>query len=307
MRSALLLLLVSCGAPQSGGDFDADAVIDTHTHFWNPQRPVPPGRPKAVPFSNGKVILPGDYIGPAKGAGISGTVVVEASGWLEDNEWVLELARTNPFILGVIGNLSEVLGTPRFDAAFARLCENRLFRGIRLARAEDLARPEWRAHLQALSDRGLTVDLNANGPAALRAAAANAATFPKLKIVLDHAAYIEFKGSPRAEWSEAIRTAAAAPNLYCKVSRFQEQAGVKPAPVDIEPYRPVLDLLWDAFGEDRLCFGSNWPLSDSAGSLADAVAIARAFVRSKGGRATEKFFHANAMAVYGLKPRDSHH
>jgi L-fuconolactonase len=302
-RALLFLLLASCGASEARRDFDSNAVIDAHTHFWNPQRPIPTGRARAVPFSNGKVVLPDDYLAPAKSAGVTGTIVVEASGWLEDNEWVLDLARAHPVILGVIGNLNEVLGTPRFDAAFERLCGNPLFRGIRLARAEDLARPEWRAHLQALSDKGLTVDLNANGPAALRAAAANAGLFPKLKIVLDHAAYIEFKGAPRPEWEEAIRNAARIPNIYCKVSRIQEQAGMKPAPADVEPYRPVLDLLWDSFGEDRLFFGSNWPLSDSAGSLNDAVRIARAYVGSRGAEALEKFFHRNATRVYGLKPR----
>lgn len=302
-RALLFLLLASCVASEARREIDADSIIDTHTHFWNPERAIPPGRTKAVPFSNGKVVLPDDYLTPAKSAGVTGTVVVEASSWLEDNEWVLELARSQPVILGVIGNLNEVLGTPRFDAAFAKLSQNPLFRGIRLARAEDLARPEWRSHLQALSDRGLTVDLNANGPAALRAAATGALLFPKLKIVLDHAAYIEFKGAPRPEWAEAIRAAAAVPNLYCKVSRFQEQAGIKPAPIDVEPYRSVLDLLWNEFGEDRVFFGSNWPLSESAGSLTDAVRIARAYVGSKGREALDKFFHRNAVHVYGLKAR----
>lgn len=303
LPALLLLHHLSCAAPEPREGPGIQTIIDTHTHFWDPTRAVPPGRTKAVPFSNGKAVLPGDYIGPAKSAGVTGTVVVEASGWLEDNEWVLEVARSNPIILGVVGNLNEVLGTPRFDAAFAKLCENPLFRGIRLARAEDLARPEWQSHLQALADKGLTVDLNAHGPAALRAAAANAALFPNLKIVLDHAAYIDFKGDPRPEWATAIQAASRAPNVYCKVSRFQEQAGARPAPVDLGPYRPVMNLLWDAFGEDRLLFGSNWPLSDSAGSLSDAVGIAREFVRSKGGRAEEKFFHHNAARVYGLKAR----
>jgi L-fuconolactonase len=293
LRIRILLLLLGLGACAG-----PDAVLDTHTHFWDVARPAPPGRSKPVSFSNGRSVLPAEYVAAAACAGITGTVVVEASPWVEDNEWVLDQAHRNPVIVGVVGNLSEVLGTPRFDAVFATLSADPLFRGIRLGRAEDLLRPEWREHLEALAAKGLAVDLNAGGVAALEAAAAGAARFPTLKIVLDHAAYLDFGKPPAAEWVRAFERAAAAPNLYCKVSRFQEQAGVKPAPSTVQAYRPVLDLLWRTFGEDRLIFGSNWPLSESAGSLADAVSIMKAYFSEKGTAATRKFFALNASSVY---------
>lgn len=280
-----------------------DEVIDAHTHFWDPARPVPRGREKAVPFSNGKTVLPDDFLRAARAAGVTGTVVVEASGWVEDNAWVLELARRNPIIVGVIGNLNEVLGTPRFPGVLASLAADPLFRGIRLGRAEDLARPEWKEHLTALAEKGLAVDLNAGGAAAVALAAENARRFPGLKIVLDHAGYVDFGRAPGEDWVRAFRKAAAEPNVYCKVSRFQEQSGAKPAPRDVEHYRAVLDLLWDAFGEDRLLFGSNWPLSESAGTLAEAVDLMNAYLRSKGPDAAAKFFRGNSRRVYGWPER----
>lgn len=296
LGSALLaLLLAGCA-----GDLQ---IIDTHTHFWDPSRPIPPGRGKAVPFSNGKTVLPEDYARAAKAAGISGTVVVEASGWVEDNEWVLALARRDPVIVGVIGNLNEVLGTPRFAGVFAALSSDPLFRGIRLGRAEDLARPDWKEHLEAFAERGLAVDLNAAGAKAVATAAENAKLFPRLNIVLDHAGYVDFGRPPGEDWVRAFRMAASRPNVYCKVSRFQEQAGARPAPRDVEPYRTVLDLLWSTFGEDRLIFGSNWPLSESAGSLADAVDLLKAYLRDKGPEAVDKVFFRNSRAVYGWRER----
>src|SRR6185295_16167563 len=78
-----------CTATHPGQGDAPYRVIDTHTHFWDLGRPIPPGRPTAVPFSNGRTVLPDEYVKSAKVAGISGTVVVEASGWVEDNEWVL--------------------------------------------------------------------------------------------------------------------------------------------------------------------------------------------------------------------------
>jgi L-fuconolactonase len=154
-----------------------------------------------------------------------------------------------------------------------------------------------------LAARGLAVDLNAGGVAALDAVAAHAGRFPALKIVLDHSAYIDFGKPPGADWIRAFERAASAPNVYCKVSRFQEQAGPKPAPTAVDSYRPVLDLLWRVFGEDRLIFGSNWPLSESAGSLPDAVALMKAYFESKGAAASLKFFAGNAKTVYGWSPR----
>ena len=278
-------------------------VIDTHTHFWDAGRPAPPGRPKAVPFSNGRTVLPEEYAAAAARAGITGTVVVEASGWVEDNVWLLEQARRNPVIVGVVGNLSEVMGTPRFAETLARLSADPLFRGVRLQKAEDLARPDWQEDLKALAAKGLAVDLNAGGVAALDVVAANAGRFPTLKIVLDHAAYIDFCKPPPEDWIRAFERAAAAPNVSCKVSRFQEQAGRKPAPASIEPYRAVLDLLWRVFGEDRLIFGSNWPLSESAGPLPDAVAVMKPYFDAKGASAARKFFSGNAKTVYGWVAR----
>src|SRR6185436_11993571 len=248
-KSALGLGILALAAAIGCGAARPSAVIDTHTHFWDVGRPAPPGRSKAVPFSNGRTILPDEYLKSAQMAGISGTVVVEASGWVEDNEWVLALARKHPVIVGVIGNLNEVLGTPEFDKVLGKLSADPLFRGIRLGKAEDLARPEWQVNLRALEAKGLTVDLNAGGVAALEAVAAQAFRFPKLKIVLDHSAYIDFGKPPAQDWIRAFERAAAAPNVFCKVSRFQEQAGLKPAPPSTDFYRPVLDLLWRLFGE----------------------------------------------------------
>ena len=61
---------------------------------------------------------------------------------------------------------------------------------------------------------------------------------------------------------EGMEAAAKHPNVYCKVSALVEQTGQKPAPRDMAYYRPVLDTLWTLFGEDRLIFGSNWPISN---------------------------------------------
>src|SRR5262245_38447970 len=86
-------------------------ILDTHTHFYDTARPHPPGRDRPVPWpppSEGPVlyrpVLPAEYVKMVAPLGFKGTVVVEASEWLEDNQWLLDLAVRNPVIVGIVGN-----------------------------------------------------------------------------------------------------------------------------------------------------------------------------------------------------------
>jgi predicted TIM-barrel fold metal-dependent hydrolase len=265
-------------------------IIDTHTHFWDLTRN--PG------FSNGRTVLPDDYLKVARPAGITGTVVVEAV-WrnLQENMWGLELAERNTIIVGVVGRLS--VGSATFKDDLDALARSRFFRGLRVG-ASDLRN----ANIRLLGERGLSADVDAGSAANVRIVATEARALPTLRIVLDHAAGLNFASDPSGELATALQMAAEAPNVYCKVSRFQEQAGgQRPAPTDPAAYRRALDFLWRTFGEDRLIFGSNWPLSEAGGSLADAVKIMKDFFDAKGKDAAEKFFWRNAKTAYQWVPR----
>jgi hypothetical protein len=115
----------------AGADRDAaaSAIIDTHVHFFDPARPVPSGRPSSVPWPDPsdvlyRTTLPADYLALAKPLGISSAIVIEASWWLEDNQWILDLIEGNPAFAGLVGNLSEVLGMPTFDDTLTKLAGN---------------------------------------------------------------------------------------------------------------------------------------------------------------------------------------
>ena len=104
-------------------------IIDTHTHFYDPTRP------EGVPWPNPndevlyRRVMPEDYKALAVPEGVTGTVVVEASKWLEDNQWILDLAAAEPFIVGFVGHLEP---TADFKNNLNRFSANPLFRGIRL-------------------------------------------------------------------------------------------------------------------------------------------------------------------------------
>src|SRR5262245_20620223 len=119
-------------ARRSSGDFRQSAspipIIDTHIHLFDPTRPqgAPYSGPPGVPVEPS---LPPRYRKLATPLGIVGAIKVEASPWVEDNLWVLEVAERDTIIVGVIGNLEP--DKPDYGEMLSRYHQNRLFRGIR--------------------------------------------------------------------------------------------------------------------------------------------------------------------------------
>ncbi|HCN30804.1 MAG TPA: amidohydrolase [Verrucomicrobiales bacterium] len=277
----------------------ATRVIDTHTHFYDPARPQGvPWPPKNSPLH--RTVLPADWLAVAAPHGARETVVVEASQWVEDNQWVLDLAEKEKSIVGLVGNLDP--NDAQFAANLRRFAANPLFRGIRwrgdLVRLDE-NRDKVLAGARLLAEHGLELDLN--GPAsALEHAARLAAEVPDLRVVINH---LGASGDPRAlkpEWREAVRAVAAGPNVFMKVSALVEQVrdADGKAPDDAEFYLPILDHLWDCFGEDRLIYGSNWPVSDRGAPYETVFKIVSDYFGSKGREAAEKYFWRNSLKAY---------
>src|SRR5438067_44882 len=133
----------------------AGRIIDTHIHLYDPNRPQGvPWPPKADKLLYRRT-MPSDFRVATRGLGVTGVVVVEASVWLEDNQWVLDLARDNPLIKGFVGHLEP---GDSFRENLESFSKNPLFRGIRLSGrtiAANVSRPDFVADLQQLADRDL--------------------------------------------------------------------------------------------------------------------------------------------------------
>ena len=279
-------------------------IIDTHTHFYDPTRP------EGVPWPDKgtklyRKVMPADWQAQAQPHGVRETIVVEASPWLEDNQWVLDLAAHEKSILGCVGNLDPT------DAKFAqhlkRFAANPLFCGIRW-RGELISLEKNQADVlvaaKLLASQGLQLDLN--GPAdTLPHVARLAAAVPDLRIVIDH---LGSPGDPKAmspTWKNDIFKFARHPLVFMKVSALVEQmeCAEGQAPADPSYYLPILDALWHTFGPDRLIYGSNWPVSDKGAPYATVFNIVDAYFTSKGAEAREKYFWKNSLAAYRWKER----
>lgn len=274
-----------------------EGVLDTHTHFYDPTRPegVPwPGKDDAFLY---RPVLPAELKSIAKPLGVTGTIVVEASARVEDNQWVLDLAKREPFIKGLVGHLKP--GRPEFQKDLERFAANRLFRGIRVG-LWDIplgTNSEYLNDLRLLAARGLTLDV-LGGPNEVEKIALVADALPELRVVVDHCAGVRVTGGePDESWRTAIRKLAVRRNIYMKVSGLVEGTGDPgDTPLQAEYYKPVLDVLWNAFSEDRVIFGSNWPVSARFAGYEDVLRIVREYVGS--GTAAEKYFRRNGERVY---------
>lgn len=262
-------------------------AIDSHVHFYDPRRPggVPwPPKTDRLLF---RPVLPAELKRLAQPQGVAGAVVIEASPWVEDNHWLLDLAAGEPFIVAVIGRLDPA--APDFPALLRRFAANPLFRGVRLSHAA-LSSPRTPAALEQLAALGLSLDL-LGGASMLPDAERIAREFPQLPVILDH---MPFDEPLPPEMRRRIR---ARRNLCCKISHLPRRRGSE---ILLDPafYRQLLDPVLEAFGETRVVFGSNWPVSDRVAPYATAFEILVPYFRSLGRRAMSRFFHENAERFY---------
>lgn len=273
-------------------------TIDTHTHFYDPSRPqgVPWPRPSEKDLY--RTVLPKHFREATRGLGDVRTVVVEASPWVEDNQWVLDLAKDEPVIVGFVGNLRP--GSDDFRPNLKRFARNRLFRGIRVYLPEaskNMPLDRLVEELHALADLDLEVDFNGDAsmfPDVLRVAE----KLPQLRIVIEHLPY-SWPPEParRKELEAAFRELRGMPRVYAKISWFLEAVPGSGPKLKSDGVAQV----WDTFGADRVIYGSNWPLSDRFCSYRQQMERIGAWVREKDPRAEEKFFRRNAEAAYGIR------
>ena len=123
---------------------------------------------------------------------------------------------------------------------------------------------------------------------------------PELRVVIEHIGGVAVDGGRAAvsSGSTAMQAAAALPQVALKVSSVIENSVAQPPPAELDYYRPVLDTLWRAFGEERLVYGSNWPVCERAGPYGTAIDVVRRYFATRGRRAAARYFGANAARIY---------
>lgn len=283
-------------------------AIDTHIHLFDTGRPGGVPWPEKTDTEIYKPALPDRFEGLTAGLGIVGAIAIEASPLPTDNQWLLNLVRNHPVIVGVVGNL-----IPSDDAFLDQLewfQGDPLFLGIRYGNLwkrdldTDLDSPGFVDGLKVLAKAGLVLD-TANPDAQLIDAVVQVAErVPDLRIVIDHLPHapIPADADDRNRYWANLKLLASSPRVFIKLSEIPVRANGKLV-TDLQQYRAHLDAIWDVFGEDRILFGSDWPNSDHVATYAQTYSIVRGYMTKKSPAANEKFFWKNSVAAYRWKKR----
>lgn len=277
-------------------------ILDTHTHFYDPTRPQGVPWPGKQDSSLYRKVLPEDYKKIARPLGVIGTIIIEASPWVEDNQWLLDLAKDDAFIPAIIGNLNPL--EEKYPEHLRRFAKQTKFRGFRINDnhlKKVLEDEKGVQNLQLLSDLGLRLEVN-GGPPLLMTVDKTAQKFPKLKIMVNHAANMPNDGKePQKLWVDGMNLASRNENVYCKISSLTGSArsgGFKGEYVPLDYCRGVLDVLWSSFGSKRLVVGSDWPVGEKGASLKNIFDLPREFLESKSPEEQANVFIGNAKDFY---------
>ena len=271
--------------------------IDSHQHFWNYSEDEYPWIGKGTPLR--RDWLPADLEREATKVGINGSVAVQARQTLGESRWLLELADQSPFIRGVVGWVD--LQSERVEENLITLSKHKKFSGVRHVvqseTAEFMLKPEFLRGLGRLRQFKLAYDLLLF-PKHLPAAVQVVAQLPEQPFVLDHIAKPLVRAGLLVPWRDDIKELARHQNVCCKISGLVTEADMPGWKQ--EDFRPYLDLIMEAFGEDRVMFGSDWPVCLLAGSYAQVHDLAADYFKQFTPEARKKFFGGNAVKFYKL-------
>ena len=278
-------------------------IIDGHQHFWDPARADYPWMAAAELAPIHRAFGPADLAPLLKQNGIDASILVQCRSSVAETEEFLRIAAATPFVVGVVGwvDLTDAAVGATLDRLRGLPAGDRLV-GIR-HQVHDEADPDWllredvRRGLAAVFAHDLTYDLLVR-TRELPAAIATAQAFPQARFVLDHAAKPPIAEGFSRDWADRIAAIAACGNVWCKVSGLATEA--KWNDWDAARLFPCVEHVAKCFGEDRLIFGSDWPVCLLAGSYDEIKGALVECLARLGPHVREKVFGANAQRAYRL-------
>ncbi|HKT42234.1 MAG TPA: amidohydrolase family protein [Rhodanobacteraceae bacterium] len=272
-------------------------VIDAHVHFWrigHNDCTWPPPELAAIH----RDFLPDDWQRVAQTCGVDAAIAVQSQPSGRDTGWLLELARDDVRIAGVIGWVD--LSARDAPDRVAALASHPKLRGLR-PMLQELPDDDWilqsslKPAIDAMVAQGLCLDALAR-PRHLPHLSRLAERHPALRIVIDHAAKPDVAHGVIEPWRSQIAALAEHPNVFCKLSGLVTEAGGGWQPDDLRPY---VGHLLATFGSQRLLWGSDWPVVNMAADYSRWFDLAGDLARLAGGERAA-LFGGNAVRVYGI-------
>ena len=274
--------------------------VDAHQHFWEIESgaydwPTPADGPIHRNFG------PDDLRPELEASGIDRTVVVQAVNTLADTDAMLAAAAAHAWIGGVVGWVPLDRVKDAADAIDLRMDLG--LRGIRhLIHHETdpdwLIRREVGDGLALLQARNLAFDVVAVFPDHLRHVPVVADRFPDLVLVIDHLAKPPIRGAGWSQWKDELAAAARRPNVVAKLSGLDTAAGANWTATEL---RPSVEAALEAFGPERLMFGSDWPVCTLVSGYREVVSAVQELLSALGPGERDLVLGGTATRVYGLR------
>ncbi|MGW8767218.1 amidohydrolase family protein [Streptomyces sp. NPDC055815] len=277
--------------------------IDAHHHVWSVTRHRHAWLDAPELASVRRDFDLTDLAPHTRAADIERTVLVQVRPELAETREFLALAAADPLVAGVVGwadltapDIAETLAALRGGPGGDRLV------GIRhLVQDETdpawLARPDVRRGLRAVGRAGLCYDL-LTLPHQLPAALDTVRALPEQPFVLDHLSKPPIARGEREPWAAQVRALAREPQVFCKLSGLVTEA--RRGSWTVADLRPYAEIALDAFGPERVMFGSDWPVCLLAATYEQVVATAEELTAALRPDERAQVFGGTAARAYRL-------
>ena len=280
--------------------------LDAHQHFWKYDPPEFSWVTDDMSVLR-RDFAPDELARELAANGVDASIAVQSSQSEKGTSFLLNLAVMHSKIAGVVGWVD--LRAPNVRdrlREYSRYEKLRGFRHIVQAEPDDrfLLREDFLRGLACLKEFNFTYDVLIY-PKQLPAAVELAKRMPEQPFVVDHLAKPLIKAKEIDSWARQMRELAAAPNVYCKVSGLITEADWRAWRA--EDFKPYLEVVFDAFGPDRLMFGSDWPVCLIAGTYRQVKQLIEDYLSQRFTVGTEKqkadlaIFGETAARFYGIK------
>ena len=236
--------------------------VDAHHHFWHPARGDYGWMPKDDPVLS-RPYGPSDLSDALAATGVERTVLVQAAPTSEETEYLLGIADTSPTFAKVVGWID--FESPDALSTLERLAQHPKFSGVRpmiqnIPDDDWMLRPDIQWAFESLIDLDLTFDC-LGFPRHLANFHTVLCRYPELRAVIDHCMKPQIRDGSDDHmqfWSDGMRRLAKDTNVTCKMSGLVTEADTD---WSVDVLRPYTDLVLDAFGAERVMWGSDWPVA----------------------------------------------